>query len=76
MKSEIMDINKIVLIILPAPGDRICPWRTCFTEADRKRYNLQLLVSVKPFALARKEVLLRNSYLTVFESLFFFFPLN
>lgn len=62
LKSEIMDIPKIVLIMLPAPGDPTCPQWTCFTEADREWYNLYLLVSVKPFALVGKEFLLRNSY--------------
>lgn len=58
--------------MVPALHDRICPQWTCFTEADRGWYNLQLLVSVKPFALVRKELLLRNSYFTAFEIFFVF----
>lgn len=70
LKSEITDINKIALVMLPAPSDRICPQWTCFAEADRKRHNVRLLVPVKPSALAAKEFLLRNSYSTVFGIFF------
>lgn len=71
-----MDINQVVLINPPTPGDQGCPHRTLLREADRDWHNLQSLLSVKPFALLRKELLLRSSYLIVFGIFFLPFPLN